>query len=460
MILIGSVAARIRGVPMQRPSKDVDVVCDRAQFDKFVEENKARISKAEIRHGHRAHVFFHPDTKLPKVEFEFEQSPSDQILCGMRFDKEVPLLNTPLQVASPNILYLTKRSHANLPGNFEKNLQDLMTLKPHVSTFSDVEMDYYNKRKDECRSRFAKFRTSRFSLDLPNEDFFELSNHVRLYEHDDVHKAVAFEKGKPVYERCKRDVTRAKIDKDMFLALPKEIQLRMPQEEFIVIGIERYFLHDRQMSKKMVYSLGLVKTIRDLFTGWFQDYCLDNIEHLGRIPKHEFLDRFLEAEKAGEIRKLKKSVKPGPVRMIDQVVGMVKKGRFEDADRLLGNILGQDPDNSIALYYRGLVARKRDKLDDGIGYLRSSIKADETNWQAWNLLGLLLVERREFEEAANSFEQALKAKSDFLPALINGARTLEKLGIKDRAIALLHRARKLSPEDDVVLRTLGRLESA
>ena len=456
MILIGSMAAKARGIRLQRPIKDVDIVCDRSQFDKFIDENKAQITKTEISHGHRAHVDLHPSTKLPRIEFELEQSPSDQILCGVHSDLKVRLLNTLVNVASTNVLYLTKRAHANLPGNFEKNLQDLISLKRHVSDFSDVEIDFANKRKEECRERFAKFRTSRFSLDLPNEDFFELSKHVRFYEHDDVHKAIAFEKGKPVYERCKRDVTRAKIDQDMFLALPKEVQLRMPQEEFIVVGIERYFMHDRKLTKKMVYSLGLVKTIRDLFVGWFQDYCLDNIDHLSRVPSHEFLDRFLEAEKEGEIRKLEQSGK-APMRMLDQIGALMRQRRFKDADRLLGNVLGQDPKNPIGLYFKGVIAHQQKRVDEALGFFRASVEADAKNWQAWNRLGLVLIARGEVEEASRSFEQALEAKSDFLPALINCARTLEKLGIKDRAVSLLHRARELSPEDDVVLKSLSRL---
>jgi len=457
MILVGSAAAKFRGAELGRPMADIDVIATPVEFETFVDVNKSTIGKVDIDHGHRARIFPKPGVKRRIIEIDFEDSTSDKLLAAMDHNMTVPLLNTVVQVAGFNSLYLTKRSHANLPGNFEKNLQDLLLLKKYVGAITEQEEAYYQQRKKECKNRFEKFRTSRFTMDLPNEDFFELSNHVRVFEHDDIHKAIAFEKGQPVYQRCKRDLDRAKIDRDMFLALPPDIRIHKPQEEFMVIGIERFYMHDRSMNQKQVYSRGLVKTIRDLFTGWFQDFCLDNIDLLARIPDHDFLSRFETAEKAGELALLEKSDNDRPVSLIDQAIQMMANKRYEDAESLLQTLLQGGGKDAVAFYYMGVSSFNRGDRISAEQNFRASLAQDERNWQAWNALGVVMREQGNSDEAAQCFRDSVGHKADFLPGLLNLGQILEQKGETDEAIHVFRLAQDINPHDDLANKAIDSL---
>lgn len=226
----------------------------------------------------------------------------------------------------------------------------------------------------------------------------------------------------------------------------------------MVIGIERFYLHDQNLNHKQVYSRGLVKTIRDLFTGWFQDFCLDHIEQLARIPKHDFLTRFEMAKEAGQLTMLEHSDDRRPVSMIDQAIQMMSDKRYDDAERLLARLLQVNGQDAVALYYQAVCRFNQGDLDASQKSFRASLAQDDQNWQAWNGLGLVLRELSQHDEATQCFRDALERKADFLPALLNLGHMLELTSASSQAVEVYELAQAINPHDDLVIKALERLK--
>lgn len=194
-------------------------------------------------------------------------------------------------VPSFSLLYTTKRAHANFNVHFEKTFRDLVNMQAasdsilFARAFPPTHVKYRDLRKAEAKERFGKIQ-DRIKLNVPNEKFFAQSKHCRELDHDELHKLVAID-GAPAYLSCKRDMTLAKLERDMFEALPDNKKIRLPIEESLVIGMEREYISKLSdlndlppVSEVVIYRKGLMKLVRDLSKGWFQDYCLDNINTL------------------------------------------------------------------------------------------------------------------------------------------------------------------------------------
>jgi tetratricopeptide (TPR) repeat protein len=284
-------------------------------------------------------------------------------------------------------------------------------------------------------------------LAIRNEDFFALSNHVRLYEHDDLHEAVAHDQGSPLYKRCKRDLSKARIDVDLFEQLPMSDRLRMVQEEFMVIGLERFWLHDRSLGLDAVYSKGMHKTIRDLFVGYFQDFCIDHIDQLLQRPAHDFIERFECALREGRVRDVEIAIPPlgdehkkawALIRQGQLVEArricedLVRRGDFGGdphaffllglvmlrsrnlgvAEKCFRKCLSRDRKNALAWFHLGTVCRMLKKNTDAIKFLHNARELGVRNYGLFMNLGLAYESEDKPREALQAYRRALDFKGD------------------------------------------------
>jgi Flp pilus assembly protein TadD len=72
-------------------------------------------------------------------------------------------------------------------------------------------------------------------------------------------------------------------------------------------------------------------------------------------------------------------------------------------------------------------------------------------------LGNYYLDRRQYQEAVNAYETALKLEPEFFPALLNAAMSCGLAGDDAKNMAYLRRAQKLRPEDVAVNLNLGLL---
>lgn len=312
MFLIGSRAAEFHGLKIERKTdkSDWDIIGSKAEFDFFIQcwpkldiKESSFPGKFTVRHS----SFI--------VEFDATENPSNKILEHM-LDTCTPnhfLLGdkkTLLFVPSKFTLYQIKRAHVNFDVHFMKTLMDLRAMMKQWDMYGNENLnsksEFYLARHREAKERFGK-RQERIKLNKPLNEFFKGGSNLRTYMHDDLHQAVAYY-DKPLFMRCQPDPNKAWIDKNLFFSMTKEDQIKMAMEESMVIALEREYIPNRDnlrnMSKSQrigLYRKGMIKEIKDLSKGWFQDFMIDHILEL-EDPQWNFVEKFENALSNGELR--------------------------------------------------------------------------------------------------------------------------------------------------------------
>ena len=446
MIVIGSYALALHGHRDLESVKDLDLVGVEEDIERFRETNADIIEKERQIHGHRHAFILKEGQPVDKVEIDTEQAPSDKLLPDL-CPETVSLFGMEIALPPVEVLYLTKRAHANVPVHYDKTIAHVLEIKPLVGSFSEAQLAFGAARKQECTERYALNR-QRFSLSIRNEDFFDNSDHIRFYVHDDLHEVVAHHEDGPLYKKCKHDLSLAKIDTDLFEALSHDDQLRMVQEEFMVIGLERYFMQDRSLAAPEVYSRGMHKTIRDLFVGYFQDFCIDHVDELQTPPPFDFTERFVKAEKADRLRKVEIEIEP-PREIHKQIWQHIQKGELNEA-RTKAEDLVRSAEHGIdthAMFLLGATMFRTRQLKPAEKCLRKCLMRDRQNALAWFYLGATLRAAERYGEALPALQNAAKFGFRQFPLHWNLGLCFEAQRMPAKAIAAFKRASQLKPED-------------
>lgn len=320
LVLIGSQAAKINGIDLKRRLNvnEYDIIGTKEEMVENFGDWKALESKV-----------FPGKYRLTKdqytIEFDATGNPSNLLLMQDSFGyNDCNILgNVNVLIPDKQVLYLIKRSHANFSVHFEKTLHDLIQLskvaldvdwssRQEILDDTKILKDFYAARHNEAKERFGKVQ-DRIKLNKSNDQFFRGGSNLRIWEHDDVHKAVAKFPDFPMFLRCKWDVNSAKIERDLFERLHPKMQIWMVMEEAMVIGIERagVTLADlgtafyKESNSEKLYRQGLHKLTKDLCKGWFQDFILDNILSLLN-PDWDYLGQFEVSIRQGKVNRAKK----------------------------------------------------------------------------------------------------------------------------------------------------------
>ena len=458
MIVIGSYALAMAGLRAFNDVKDLDLIGTQEDVRLFRARHQAIIESEREEHGHRQVFYLKDATPWDRVEIDFEQSTSDQMLPAL-CKTSAQVLDLELQVPPVEVLYLIKRAHANVPVRYDKTIRDIIQLKPLLGAIDDAQRAFYLERKKECQSRYLLNR-QRFTLSVRNEDFFDLSDHVRIYVHDDLHEAVAHELNHPLYKRCKRDLSLAKIDVDLFEALSMEDRLRMVQEEFMVIGLERFYLLDKTLTPRQVYRKGMHKTIRDLFVGYFQDFCIDHIDQLLEPPPHDFVQRFESALCDGRIRQVEIKIPPASEEH-KQIWQLINDDQLIEARRRSEDLVRRSdaPGDTHAFFILGVVLLKNRQFGPSEKCLRRCVARDRKNQLAWYHLGLLCQQTRRPDEAITHLQHAHQLGLRHFGLYWHLGLACEAAGKVDAATQAYTKARSFKSEAPNLERRLAALSA-
>lgn len=442
MIVIGSYPLALAGIRSFQDVKDLDLIGTQEDAQRFRTLHKAIIESEREEHGHRLVFNLKDATPWKRIEIDFEQSTSDKLLLGL-CKGSTQVLNFELQVPPVEVLYLIKRAHANVPVHYAKTIRDIIQLKPLLGYINKAQHAFYLERKKECQSRYMLHR-QRFSLSVRNEDFFDLSDHVRTYVHDDLHEAVAYVPNQPLYKQCKRDLSLAKIDVDLFEALSMDDRLRMVQEEFMVIGLERFYLHDNTLSPKQVYMKGMHKTIRDLFVGYFQDFCIDHINSLLEPPPYDFVERFQTALRDGRVRQVEIII-PAPSEEHKLIWKLINDNQLNEARRRSEDLVrhADAPGDTHAFFLLGVVLLKSKQFAQAEKCLRHCVTRDRKNRVAWHYLGKLCRLAGRHEEAIKHLLHAKQLGLGNFGLFCDLGLALEAAGKIDAAVRAYMAARSI-----------------
>jgi tetratricopeptide (TPR) repeat protein len=107
-------------------------------------------------------------------------------------------------------------------------------------------------------------------------------------------------------------------------------------------------------------------------------------------------------------------------------------------------------ENPLIYYYLGVGYRKLENYETAIHYLKESIKIESGSLEAVNELGLNYASIGEFEEALKYFRKAFEASKE-VDICTNIVMCYINLGDKEQARLNLEIAKKLAPEDEIVI---------
>lgn len=315
MIIIGSkaflsrVASTIEATERLNKS-DYDVIMSLEEFSAWTNKYKGNIATLMPK-GENKYKAIVVDAKGHRKQYEIElgfEGTSARFLLdnwGKIWDGLVltGYLKEDMHVLPLEYLLLTKKSHLIYPVHFEKNILDYHSLRNIVGDFEldETMQEYYDLRSAEAKKRY-KQRTPK--LNVTTEDFFSSKLNVpHFFVHDDIHEVMAHH-DEPVYKKMQPDPSLAWCAKDMFFALPYEMQIQAVQEEAYVISLERYILPqygDNHNDHFEMYKNAVKRICTTLTSGWFREFAIENYMEVIERYDSNFIWKMRKAIMKGEI---------------------------------------------------------------------------------------------------------------------------------------------------------------
>ena len=134
-----------------------------------------------------------------------------------------------------------------------------------------------------------------------------------------------------------------------------------------------------------------------------------------------------------------------------------KAGNFRYAEKLYLKSIQVKPDYGKAYVNLSVIKYKEGDIKGAEEILRKAIEVAPMNPKAYFNLGIIVYKNEHNpEKSLELFEEAIKAKPDFVPALINASSLLLQFGKKGKAYRYFRRAYTIDPENPMVKRLKKR----
>lgn len=234
--------------------------------------------KHELKEGKRIEYFYYGDNE-----------------ALLEFDRPIPTVDQ---------LYTLKVSHSFWPINWRKHMKDILFLQEKGAK---LDKELFDKLYDGWVGYHGKKRAY---LNVDNEKFFT-STVPREYVHDDIHKAISYY-GDPLYNKVKRDVSKALISEKMFNELSHIDQIRLCREEIYATALERFLIKKlpglvTENDISMAYGRACMLLVTSMTKGFFPLFIVLNWKELHRPDDHPFLIKFLIGVQNGTVKRTKEN---------------------------------------------------------------------------------------------------------------------------------------------------------
>lgn len=223
---------------------------------------------------------FTPATKSPEGYDRFEPFWDERLRAWFGNDA---------RHASLDELYTIKQSHAVWAlrnGSWDKHMADMLRLEDIGAILIPELYDILVAVWDD------RYGPKRVDLTQESDEFFADAV-KRVYDHDSLHRSVAYTPGRPIYEKCLKDGKSVQMDMGKVWAMPTYRILRMFREEIYVTALERWIVpNDYQYSPGLAYQQAVKKTITSLTKGRSAEFLVDHYREL-RKPDINYVEHHL-----------------------------------------------------------------------------------------------------------------------------------------------------------------------
>ncbi|MBF6085168.1 hypothetical protein IU485_27730 [Nocardia cyriacigeorgica] len=240
-LLIGSWAAREHGIDLGRDPGDFDYFAD----------------NSEMRAGNENYAL--------KMDIIWDDDFAEWLPEGTD------------RTATPDELATIKLSHAAWElrnGSWRKHMRDYVILTHKHG--ARIDEDLYKLLYPAWERLHGR---KPVQLNQDNRSFFTDAVH-RTYDHDSLHRSVAYTPGKPLYEAVLRDGAEVEMDMGKVWALPHQLRLRLYREEIYATALERIMIPSQYTASPLfAYRWALRRTITSLTKGrssrWLAEHYLE-----------------------------------------------------------------------------------------------------------------------------------------------------------------------------------------
>lgn len=288
MLMIGSCAMNAHYGDMRLLPKDRDWIATIEEFEDTVSNNKNKIIKV-VPMSSNSMVIVWQDGAITEFSIAWPDS-TNEMLLNLR-------PNDPL--ASPDMLLMLKLSHRykkNSP-HFLKTMRDIQFLRRKGAVVEGELLDILKLREAET------YNYAHPNLAQKKQGFFKESDSLYVWEHDDIHKAVAVMES-PAYTKFSKDGAEVMVSKKKWNKLDEQTKLLAGLEESYVLAIERSLVpFPDKLSRKEAFDKALEKVCTSITSGWFREYCWENYDKIQELYSDTYYDKFLWAVENGYVRK-------------------------------------------------------------------------------------------------------------------------------------------------------------
>lgn len=210
-----------------------------------------------------------------------EERPNFEIRGSHDIFREPSLANWKWDdVATPDELYTMKISHIfweiNTSANWDKHAADTVFLERKGCVFLrelfDILVPLWK----------ARYRRQVTKLDGATKDSFFADAVVRKYDHDSLHRSVAYNVGHPMYERILKSGSEVDCSWEKFRDdLTQVEKLWLMREEIMVTALERILIPNNYSgSPSAAYHWALRRCLTSLLKNEWALYCVLNLDTL------------------------------------------------------------------------------------------------------------------------------------------------------------------------------------
>lgn len=315
MLTVGSKALLEWGVRVGRTPGDVDVIATRTDIDSWFEANRARVKRKRA-FTDKKEVYWLVDGQIVEFEVAGDANKSGLWLLESYGTLGYPETRSEFGVAvHPEVVLALKLSHRYLKNSphFRKTMDDILALRGLGYRMPPMLGAWFKEREAET------YWYKHPSLKRDKAKFFSGDGIEYVYEHDDIHEALATlpnpartglaarlgeYEPRPAYVYFQKDAdVDVSVSKEKWDRCKEGVKLLSVLEESYVLALERSQIpNDFSLPPRTSFLIALEKVCTSITSGWWREYAWENYYRVLGMYSDDYVDRFHSALSEGRIR--------------------------------------------------------------------------------------------------------------------------------------------------------------